>query len=82
MKIELIESNGLFNGIKDISDRFGPSALILRNVKSNGQEFLFVAHESSATKHMLEDSKNIREDVLKNSPKDNKDYFVVPKVVE
>ena len=27
-------------------------------------------------------SKNIREDVLKNSPKDNKDYFVVPKVVE
>ena len=27
-------------------------------------------------------SKNIREDFLKNSPKDNKDYFVVPKVVE
>ena len=67
MKIELIKSNGLFNGIKDISDRFGPSALILRNVKSNGQEFLFVAHESSATKHMLEDSKNIREDLSKNS---------------
>ena len=28
------------------------------------------------------ESKNIREDVLKNSPKDNKDYFVVPTVVE
>ena len=27
-------------------------------------------------------SKNIREDILKNSPKENKDYFVVPKVVE
>ena len=27
-------------------------------------------------------SKNIREDILKNSPKDNKDYIVVPKVVE
>ena len=27
-------------------------------------------------------SKNIREDILKNSPNDNKDYFVVPKVVE
>ena len=27
-------------------------------------------------------SKNIREDILKNSPKDNKDYFVVPKVIE
>ena len=27
-------------------------------------------------------SKNIREDILKNSPKDNKDYFLVTKVVE
>jgi len=27
-------------------------------------------------------SKNIREDILKNSPSENKDFFVVPKVVE
>ena len=27
-------------------------------------------------------SENIRDKILKNSPKDNKDYFVVPKVVE
>ena len=27
-------------------------------------------------------SKNIRDQILKNSPEDNKDYFVVPKVVE
>ena len=27
-------------------------------------------------------SKNIREDILKNSPEKNKDFFVVPKVVE
>ena len=27
------------------------------------------------------ESKNIREDILKNSPEDNKDFFVVPKVV-
>ena len=27
-------------------------------------------------------SKNIRDEILNNSPKDNKDYFVVPKVVE
>ena len=47
MRIELIKSNGLFNGVKDISDRFGPSALILKNVKSSGQEFLFVAHENT-----------------------------------
>ena len=27
-------------------------------------------------------SENIRDEILNNSPKDNKDYFVVPKVVE
>ena len=28
------------------------------------------------------ESKNIKDDILKNSPEKNKDYFVVPKVVE
>ena len=50
MKIELINSNGLGNGIKDISERFGPSALILRNVKSDEQEFLFVAHDNTVAR--------------------------------
>ena len=27
-------------------------------------------------------SKNIREQIVKNSPQDNEDYFVVPKVIE
>ena len=45
MKIEMIKSNNLTNSIKDISDRFGPSALILRNIEADGQEFLFIAHE-------------------------------------
>ena len=27
-------------------------------------------------------SKNIREQLVKNSPQDNEDYFVVPKVIE
>ena len=27
-------------------------------------------------------SKNLREQVIKNSPNDNEDYFVVPKVIE
>ena len=27
-------------------------------------------------------SKNIREQIVKNSPQDNDDYFVVPKVIE
>ena len=56
MKIELIESNGLSNGIKDISQRFGPSALILRNVKSSEQEFLFVAHDNTVTSQKIKSS--------------------------
>ncbi len=27
-------------------------------------------------------SKNLREQIIKNSPKENEDYFVVPKVIE
>ena len=27
-------------------------------------------------------SKNLRKEVIKNSPKENEDYFVVPKVIE
>ena len=27
-------------------------------------------------------SKNIREQIIRNSPEDNEDYFVVPKVIE
>ena len=38
------------------------------------------------TKHQLRHDKikseNIREQILKNSPNENKDFFVVPKVVE
>ena len=67
MRIELIKSNGLFNGIKDISHRFGPSALILKNVKSSGQEFLFVAHENIANDTTLKSSNHNREDLIENS---------------
>ena len=67
MRIELIKSNGLFNGIKDISHRFGPSALILKNVKSSGQEFLLVAHENSTNDTILKSSNHNREDLIENS---------------
>ena len=43
----MIKSNSLTNGIKDIIDRFGPSALILRNIEADGQEVLFIAHEEN-----------------------------------
>ena len=48
MKIEMIKSSSLTNSIKDISDRFGPSALILRNIEADGQEIFFIAHEKTA----------------------------------
>ena len=70
MRIELIKSNGLFNGIKDISHRFGPSALILKNVKSSGQEFLLVAHENSTNDTTLKSSNHDREDLIENSQKE------------
>jgi flagellar biosynthesis GTPase FlhF len=47
MKIEMIKSNSLTNSMKDISDRFGPSALILRNIEADGQEIFFIAHEKT-----------------------------------
>lgn len=46
----MIKSSGLTNSIKDISDRFGPSALILRNIEADGQEIFFIAHEQTAEK--------------------------------
>ena len=67
LRIELIKSNGLFNGIKDISDRFGPSALILKNVKSSGQEFLVVAHENAVNETTLKSSNHNREDLIGKS---------------
>ena len=47
MKVELVRSNTLTNGIKEISNQFGPTALILRNIEADGEEFLFIAHENS-----------------------------------
>lgn len=61
MKIEMIKSSALVNGIKDISDKFGPSALILRNIENEGQEVLFIAHEQS-------ERASLQELGLKSSP--------------
>ena len=83
MRIEVIKSSGLFNGIKDISDRFGPSALILRNVKSSGQEFLFVAHENSANNQILKDSKLRRATSFRNSQENShKEIEVIKDALE
>ena len=44
----MIKSNSATNCLKDISERFGPSALILRNIEADGQEIFFIAHEKTA----------------------------------
>ena len=38
--------------------------------------------ESLKLRHDEIKSKNIREQIVKNSPEKNEDYFVVPKVIE
>ena len=83
MRIELIKSSGLYNGIKDISDRFGQSALILRNVKSSGEEFLFVAHENLATDQTLKESNLSKEASLKISQQNShKEIEVIKDALE
>ena len=48
-----------------------------KEVKEIVNDFLEMIKEKDEIK-----SKNIREQILKNSPEKNKDFFVVPKVVE
>ena len=41
-----------------------------------------IAETSLKLREDIVESENIRENILKNSPADNKDFFVVPKVIE
>ena len=41
-----------------------------------------IAETTLKLRHDEVQSKNIREQIIKNSPQDNEDYFVVPKVIE
>ena len=49
---------------------------------SNTEALTSVAETTLKLRKDKIDSINIREDILKNSPDKNKDFFVVPKVVE
>ena len=49
---------------------------------SNTEPLTSVAETTLKLRKDKIESKNIREDILKNSPEKNKDFFVVPKVVE
>ena len=55
----------------------------LNELKTDNVEPLTSAAETTLKlRPDLIKSKNLREQVIKNSPKDNEDYFVVPKVIE
>jgi len=55
----------------------------LNELKTDNVEPLTSAAETTLKlRPDLVKSKNLREQVIKNSPKDNEDYFVVPKVIE
>lgn len=67
----MIKSNTLTNGIKDISDRYGPSALILRNIEADGQEVIFIAHEKNtngSSSKLQNESSILKEIKQTNSP--------------
>ena len=49
---------------------------------SNTEALTSIAETTLKLRKDIIESKNIREDILKNSPNKNKDFFVVPKVVE
>ena len=49
---------------------------------SNTEALTSIAETTLKLRKDKIESKNIREDILKNSPDKNKDFFVVPKVVE
>ena len=55
----------------------------LNELKTNNVEPLTSIAETTLKLRADEvKSKNIRDQIIKNSPQDNKDYFVVPKVIE
>ena len=49
---------------------------------SNTEALTSIAETTLKLRKDKIDSKNIRKDILKNSPDKNEDFFVVPKVVE
>ena len=80
MKIEMIKSNSLTNSIKDISDRFGPSALILRNIEADGQEILFIAHEKTTEEFKVDLGTNAPK--FKESKSSNNNFHANEKEIE
>lgn len=50
MKIEMVNAKDLEGGLKMIGERYGASALILRSIEADNQEFLMIAHEASERK--------------------------------
>ena len=55
----------------------------LNELKTDNVEPLTsVAETTLKLRHDEVKIKNIREQIIKNSPQDNEDYFVVPKVIE
>ena len=64
--------NSIFDFIEKLNE------LKTENVKP----LTYIAETTLKLRHDEVKSKNIREQIIKNSPQDNEDYFVVPKVIE
>ena len=70
-------------GEKTMMDVLIPVSEKLNELKTDNVEPLTSIAETTLKLRPDEvKSKNIREQIVKNSPQDNEDYFVVPKVIE
>ena len=68
--------------VKDLSSIF-EFIEKLNELKTDNVEPLTSVAETTLKRRTDEvKSKNLRDQVIKNSPKENEDYFVVPKVIE
>ena len=72
---------GITRGLFDRND-FGKIQNLLGLKTENVEPLTSIAETTLKLRSDEVKSKNIREQIIKNSPQDNEDYFVVPKVIE
>ena len=68
--------------VKDLNSIFGFIEKLNELKTDNVEPLTSIAETTLKLRSDEIKSKNIREQIIKNSPQENKDYFVVPKVIE
>ena len=77
-----IDDNKAKKLVKDLNSIFSFIEKLNELDTKNNEPLTSIAETTLKLRKDEIKSENIREDILKNSPDKNKDFFVVPKVVE